>query len=347
MHARFSISIILFACLLGCGDDGGDPVAHAAPADAAAPDGAAMAQSLRDTGLYADITQGVLAPGVRAYRPAFELWSDSAAKERYILLPEGAVIDTSDMDFWRYPEGTKLWKHFTRDGVRIETRLLEKTGPESWLMMAYLWTADGRDAVAVPDGVDNALGTEHDVPETDECEKCHLRMPDAVIGVSAILLDHDLGHDLGGVTLAALVEQGRLSNQPEAPPDAAGRYFPLPGDDTAKAALGYLHANCGNCHNSRSSVMDKVLIDLHLGTAGLASVEETTIYRTGVGVLPDLEHGAGITALIVPGSPEASAVHLRMTSREEDLGMPPLGSELIDDTGVAAVAAWIRILAPR
>ena len=32
-------------------------------------------------------------------------------------------------DSWRFPQGTKLWKEFTRDGVRVETRLLQKVGP--------------------------------------------------------------------------------------------------------------------------------------------------------------------------------------------------------------------------
>src|SRR5690606_23060146 len=141
---------------------------------------------------YADFEARELAPGVRPYRPAYELWSDGADKARWIALPEGATIDTSDMDFWEFPAGTRLWKEFSRDGRRIETRLLSKTGssPTDWYMMAYAWTADEREAVAAPDGVTNALGTAHDVPGTGDCAKCHVRMPDIVIGVSAILLDH-------------------------------------------------------------------------------------------------------------------------------------------------------------
>src|SRR5688500_13196261 len=73
---------------------------------------------LSETGLFADVKAGTLAPGVRAFRLQFELWSDGAAKRRWVALPEGGRIDTSDMDAWRFPVGTRLWKEFTRDGVR-------------------------------------------------------------------------------------------------------------------------------------------------------------------------------------------------------------------------------------
>src|SRR5262249_48027266 len=93
---------------------------------------------LSQTGLFADVATDAIAPDVHSFRPEFELWSDGATKRRWILLPAGAQIDTSDMDAWRLPEGTRLWKEFTRDGVRVETRLLERVGPrdDDWLMVA-------------------------------------------------------------------------------------------------------------------------------------------------------------------------------------------------------------------
>ena len=84
---------------------------------------------LTETGLFADAARESLAPGVMAYAPRFQLWSDGAEKRRWLWLPPGTRIDTSDMDSWVFPVGTKFWKEFTRDGVRVETRLLEKLGP--------------------------------------------------------------------------------------------------------------------------------------------------------------------------------------------------------------------------
>src|SRR5262245_31719868 len=83
---------------------------------------------LSETGLYADITADAIANDVLPYRPAFELWSDGADKRRWLWIPPGDAIDTRDMDQWRFPTGTKVWKEFSRGGIRLETRLLSKLG---------------------------------------------------------------------------------------------------------------------------------------------------------------------------------------------------------------------------
>jgi hypothetical protein len=118
---------------------------------------------LSATGLFADLPSERFAEGVVAYRPQFELWTDGAAKRRWIYLPVHTRIDSSDIDAWQFPEGTKFWKEFTRDGIRIETRLLHKVGPEAgdWIGVSYVWSRDGRDAFATPEGRENALGMRH------------------------------------------------------------------------------------------------------------------------------------------------------------------------------------------
>ena len=84
--------------------------------------------TLMDTGLCVDAACTQIAGGIHAYTPRFELWADTATKRRWIYLPPGMQIDTSDMDYWEFPVGTKLWKEFTRDGVRVETRLVMRIG---------------------------------------------------------------------------------------------------------------------------------------------------------------------------------------------------------------------------
>ncbi len=287
---------------------------------------------LSQTGLYSDISGEVLAPGVESYEPQFPLWSDSASKRRWLWLPPGTQIDTSSMDFWSYPIGTKVWKEFTRDGTRVETRLLEKRGDDDWLKIAYLWNATQTDAMAVPSGMPNALGTEHDVPSQSDCDDCHESMDDRLLSVTAIQLDHSLG----GLTVQSLVSDGRLSDPPSSP-------FVVPGDATAKAALGYLHSNCGSCHNERSPLAFRINMDLWLDTASLSDVTTTSTYSTTVGVVLQSSGGVpGTTMRIVAGMPDASAVHVVMSSRGGTaFQMPPLATEVVDDTGLAAVRAWI------
>ena len=147
------------------GQSGTDGGADATDAVDTGPAGDPML--LSQTGLYADVAAGTLAPGVYAFQPQYPLWSDSASKRRWVSIPAGMKIDTSDMDFWDYPSGTKFWKEFTRDGadgkpVRVETRLLMKRSPGDWFAMAFKWNAQLTDAVAVPAGV-KTPNTQHDI----------------------------------------------------------------------------------------------------------------------------------------------------------------------------------------
>ena len=309
-------------------DAGSAPDAGADAGDAAS--GEYPAQ-LSQAGLYSDIASETLAPGVVAYRPRYELWSDGAEKRRWLFLPENATIDSSDPDFWHFPVGTKAFKEFVRDGVRVETRLVHKTGPgdADWVMVAYQWNAAQTDAFPVPDGVTDASGTAHDIPSQMDCVFCHEKLSGRLLGVGAI----QLGHDDGDLTLRSLVESGRLSHPPD---DVAPA---LPGDASAQAALGYLHANCGTCHNPTSSAFLRTDLDTWLRVEALSSVQATALYQTAVGVENDTMFSTS-PLRIAPGSTTDSEIYRRMTLRTQR-GMPPLGTELLDDAGLAAVSAFI------
>ena len=88
------------------------------------------------------------------FEPTYWLWSDGADKRRWFRLPPGTQIDTTGMDHWVFPIGTKLWKEFSLGGVLLETRLIERygDGPEDYWMGAFVWNADQTDAVLAPDG---------------------------------------------------------------------------------------------------------------------------------------------------------------------------------------------------
>jgi hypothetical protein len=332
----------LLIAVAACGDDAASPDAalfDAAPIDSGGPDANPdMPLTLTETGLCVDAACTAISPDVLEYAPEYALWSDGAAKRRWIQLPTGAQIDTSNMDTWQFPEGTKLWKEFTRDDARVETRLLLKTGPDpaDWYLVAFAWDEAQTEAVAVPLGAENVLGTEHDIPSRSDCRKCHDRLEGKVLGFQAILLDHDGA----GLTLDDLVQQDRLTD----PPSSAGfEYFPLPGTQIEQDALGYLHVNCGNCHNPGSDVQNTVPVDWRLQVGLLGSVAETPAYTTAVDVAPTLLTPTA-TAIIEPGDVTQSAAYLRLDTTQAAIQMPPEGRELVDDAGVAALAAWIDSL---
>jgi cytochrome c553 len=285
---------------------------------------------LSETGLFA--ASGELAPGVFAYQPRFELYSDGATKRRWLALPPDTQIDVRDPDNWQFPAGTRVWKEFTRDGVRVETRLLQKRGPDpgDWLAVAYLWRADGSDADAALQGAQNVRGTPHDVPDAGQCWACHGGRKSGLLGVSYLQLA--FAAEGGGLDVARLNDAGQLS----------GALLPdltLPGNATDRAALGYLHANCGHCHNQdrpessgpRCYDPDNNL-DFWLRASRLRSVRATPAYSSAV------------SQVIEPGIPQASLLIHLVSRRGAGLHMPPLASEQVDAQGVELLRAWIEQL---
>lgn len=324
--------VAFLTMLTGCG-------ALQDPKSCAEPSTELLAQApatLSATGLFVDASTDRLEEGVVPYRPRFELWSDGATKRRWVSLPPGATIDTSDMDAWQFPKGTKFWKEFTRDGVRVETRFLQKVGDaaDAWLAVAYVWNANGSDAIATPAGRTGALGTQHDVPPARHCMGCHGGTASRVLGFSAIQLATESNES--EMTLERLDREHRLSH-------AAPRALAIPGDATTQAALGYLHANCSHCHNTQRPKQvgprcfdPRQSFDLALRTSDLGSTSSTAVYRTGVGRIVSL------------GAPDQSTLLERMTLEHDGLfstRMPALGTRTIDTHGVELLRTWIRLLA--
>lgn len=291
--------------------------------------------TLSATGLYTDIASKTVAPSVRDYSVVYPLWSDGADKQRFILLPDCTTIDTSDMDHWELPPGAKLWKEFSVGGSRIETRYIHRTGPtrDDFTFVAYQWDAGETDAAAVPNGVTDANGTTHDIPAQWECLTCHDHLPERVIGFGAI----QLSHGGGGWTLASLIAAGRLSA-----PGATS--YSVPGDATARAALGYLHGNCSHCHNSTvEGEMFATPYDLRVAVAA-QTVQETSTWLTAVNVPTAEFMHPGIIDRITAGDPSSSCVTYRMGQRGDADQMPPFGTKVVDSSGLSAVSTWIQSL---
>lgn len=335
------------AAAVACGDNGG----QAADAPIGTPDGPAIDATpefdaritfdhLSETGLCLDDACTQIAPDVLAYTPRAALYSDGATKKRWIKLPPGTQIDTTDMDYWEFPEGTKIWKEFTSGPTRVETRLIQKLGPtdDDWYFVPYIWNATQDDAIATPMGQDDANGTTHDVPSRAECRQCHDRTQGDVLGFSAIQLDTDA--TAGEVDLDDLIAMGALT----APPAGSIPHFPLPGTATDQAMLGYVHANCGHCHNPTSDVFqDLVDLDLRMRVGALGSVAETPLYLSTVDVAVTVTVD-GATHRVTPHDPADSVVYTRFITTNAAFHMPKLGTETTDPDGQAIIETWINAL---
>ena len=123
------------------------------------------------------------APGLIPYEVNAPLWSDGAAKERYVAIPGNSKIEFDAIFFpdvatgrgphgWKFPDGTVLVKTFFLDlengnqgrRIRLETRILqhkhlvgtEEVGDQFWRGYTYVWNDDQTDATLLdnPNGLD-------------------------------------------------------------------------------------------------------------------------------------------------------------------------------------------------
>jgi len=287
---------------------------------------------LSETGLFSDMASRTLAPGVLPFDVRYPVWHDGAESKRFVYIPDGKQIDTSVMDVWSFPVGAKAWKEFYRDGKLIETRYLEKRaeGADGWLKVSYLWDAAKQDGTPVPDGVKNALGTSHDVPSSETCTQCHNGAGDVIIGVAAI----QSSKETGGGFLSTLMAKNLLSEPPAAE-------FPMPGDGLVEDVLGYLHGNCGHCHNDQNW-LSKLRTLRYKMKVGIDKPEDTPTYITNVNA--HMNHiTLTTTVAVVPKKPQESQVYVRMGLRDDN-GMPNFDTKEVDQAALSKVEAWINAL---
>src|SRR5262245_41274896 len=209
-----------------------------------------LPDDLTCTGLYADFDEKDVAEDVHEYTPGLALWSDGSGKQRWIHLPEGEVIDASDMANWSFPVGTKFFKEFSVDGRRIETRLYQKVRSDRWVRATYEWNARETAATRSKGGDLSGVqinGATYHIPDVRECDECHEGRRDRILGFEAIGLGVEGAR---GLTLAELVDRELISPAPERVS------FEIGDDGTGLAApvLGWIHMNCGvSCHNDNQN----------------------------------------------------------------------------------------------
>jgi mono/diheme cytochrome c family protein len=336
----------------GDAGDGATPYVDGGPC----PDpGGDAPNDLRCTGLYSDFAAKTVDSNNKAYTPGVVLWSDGAQKSRWLYLPPGTKIDTSDMDQWSFPVGTKVWKEFAFSGQKIETRFYEKIdvatidgGPGQWAWASYQWSADQTTAIRADNGANDAGPNNYSIPAHGDCGSCHIGgIRDRLLGVEALALGLASS---SGQNLAALQSAGLLTVNPPS------TTLTIPDDGLqSPAALGYLHMNCGvSCHNQNpnalctgSGLWMRLSATAAFADAGAGSVALTDTYMTAVNhpptIFPLLFADAGWNR-ITPGDALHSEIPAVDSVRGGPDQMPPLATHVVDEAGVAAVSNWINAL---
>lgn len=305
-------------------------------------------KDLKCTGLFTDLKKRTLAQGVESFEPAYALWSDDSGKGRWIRLPKGEKIDSSDPNQWRFPVHTKLWKQFSADGAAVETRYYEKVRDDRWVKTTFLWNDKGTSATRHDTGMELTRNdVDYVVPDSGKCDDCHDGNKENVMGFEAVSLGLP-GADTGGLTLKKLVERDLLTDPPER------TEYTIGDDGTGKVAdaLGWLHINCGvACHNdgvNSEAAVTGLRMKLNPDLLDGRPSNDFDVLKLLVNQPAQTNQWNGQTR-VTPGKPDESLLYRLITTRVEGAGnlqMPPLASRAVDEENTAKIRDWILALKP-
>lgn len=312
---------------------------------------------LSETGLFASVAGHVAQAGLIPYSVNASLWSDGAAKERFLALPGSSQIEYTAENGWNCPPGTVLVKTFALETEagnpasrrRIETRLLTKPEKE-WVGYSYVWNDEQTDATLVDRAGQDRIYEIRDprapgrvrqqtwhYPSRAECMVCHSRAANFVLGLSTLQMNRE--HAYGQVVdnqLRALEHIGVFTSKLPKPPEQLPRLVD-PSDAKAELNLrarSYLHANCSQCH-----------VEAGGGNATINLAFGSSLYQ--MKLLDARPHhdtyGLRDARLVTPGVPDQSVLLHRMSLRDRGQ-MPPLASSRVDTEAMDMLREWVRRL---
>jgi uncharacterized repeat protein (TIGR03806 family) len=361
-HARhfraFLSGTFLFAIIAGIAavaapplakfaDGNGSPNLRAILADDPAP-------KLSAYGFFLDASARQPAQGVIAYDLVNPLFSDHAAKHRFVYVPNGQAARYDAEEVFDFPVGSVLVKTFAfapdmrepaKDERYVETRLLIHKA-EGWVAYPYIWNEDQTEAVyspvggqlkidtISPDGEPLSIG--YAIPNRNQCKSCHQTGKALIpIGPKARNLNH-----VGSAGLNQIADwsaRGILADAPGTPPAVPYAYDEAqPLEARARA---WLDINCAHCHKADGGASNSGLF---------LDWNETDPTGWGVHKRPTAAgRGSGDDLFVIePGRPDESILVHRLESTEPGIVMPELGRTVVDQKSVQLIRDWIAAMPP-
>ena len=314
---------------------------------------------LSETGLFASTKDHTPAAGVIGYSVVAPLWSDRAAKERFLALPGDAKIEYRDDRGWLFPDGAVLVKTFSLDTEpgnpasrrRLETRIFTRQLGQ-WAGYTYVWNDEQTDAellgrnslrkvfeITDPTAPGGRRKQTWHFPSRAECMICHNEKAHWVLGLRTLQMNRD--HNYGGVTdnqLRTLEHIGLFAKPLPKRPEQLPRFID-PADDTAPLdgrARSYLHANCAHCHRNKGGGNSDFSLLFRLPLAETNTVNVNPLH----GTMKIAE-----ARLIAPADPKRSLIYRRM-AKPGSGRMPHISSLEVDAAAVRLIQRWIERLGP-
>jgi uncharacterized repeat protein (TIGR03806 family) len=284
----------------------------------------------------ADITRPYT--GLLPYDINAPFWSDGAQKDRYIGLPNGTTITRNAEDDWEFPNGSVIVKNFSLNGNLVETRHLMRHPDGVWAGYTYEWNAQQTEASRVKGGknvlIDGQLWT---FPSEGQCMECHTSTANFALGPETSQLNKGFTYPSTSRTSNQLETIDHVMMFTSPLPGAASSLPVMPdpadsGASVSERARAYLHTNCAQCH--RPGGPTPSTMDLRY---------TTSLVNTNACDATPLQGDLGIASarLIAPGDAARSLVIAR-ANRRDSQGMPPLGSNQVDSSGINLLTTWIN-----
>ena len=297
---------------------------------------------LSGTGLFASTAEHETAPGVMGYSINVPHWTDGATATHHFALPGKGQLRFSGNRGWQGPDGTALMQTLSRDGKRIETRVLLKQHNE-WLGYSYEWNKAQTDATLVGrEGADRVLanGKPWRIPSRAECMMCHGRAAGYVLSLTELQLNRT--HNYGEVKANQIQMLSQLGVVSGARPEkynaggkSASNRFANPynpkADRTARVRT-YWQVNCATCHVNAGGGNSQMILSHHLKLDATKTLGAEPVHaRFGLGKK---------ARIIAPGDP-AHSVMLQRIIRPGPGRMPPIGATTSDPKWIQLLAEWI------
>ena len=288
------------------------------------------------------------------------LWSDGADKQRFLAIPDGALIhikdcareptlckstdqggDTHDDGHFELPVGTVLVKSFLFNSKLLETRLFIRMS-DAWHGYSYQWNDAQTDAAIVDQFGVNKMITNAGKPQSwyfpsrADCAECHNDTVGNSLGLETSQLDRTFKYP-SGITANELDTLEHIGVLDAPITRAPALVDPRVADPTGKNLLprvrSYLHANCAICHRPEGTYSS---IDLR-STVSFADMHLCNVdpNKGDLGVMGSKR--------LAPNDPARSIILLRMQAPDKVRGrMPQLASSVLDPTGIGLVTSWIK-----
>jgi putative heme-binding domain-containing protein len=322
-------------------------------------------RKLSETGLFTSTKDQSPQSGVIPFSVNASQWVDGATAQRWVAVPgNGSVIWGKGVwgdDKPAWPRDSALVRTLSLDlqGGRapVETQVLHFDGRQ-WQGYSYAWNEQHTDADLVGSHGDDKLlavadnsapgGVRKQIwrfPSRAQCMTCHNSWSDYTLAFNDAQLDRT--HNFGSTSdnevrtfrhIGLLLAPKSDKQNGSGPSAEAKSALTDPYDaaaDVTERARSYLHVNCSHCHRfgGGGSALFDVRKELPLDKANLVNAKP----NLGGFNLDD-------PRIICAGSPARSVLIYRMSKLGRGR-MPHIGSDRVDERGVALMRQWAIALA--